>query len=439
MGGLAIPTPLSFVQLRAILRATFTKLPDMRTGKNCQYTICDVALSAFGIFFVQSPSFLAYQRDMQRREGRNNADSLFGVERIPSDPQIRNLLDPIAPEHVREPFWAILSLLTQAGYLAQYEYDGSLLLTFDGTGYFGSRDIHCPNCTTAERDGVTYYSHTAVTPVLVAPGKAEVIALEPEFVTLQDGADKQDCELNAAKRWLTRNQRNFAGRHVTVLADDLYCHQPFCQLLLDHSFDFIMTSKPDSHPALYEEVAALDAIRGVTMSTTRVWTGRTHERQTLRYVNHVPLRGDEDTLMVNWCELTVISETSGKVLYHNAFATNRTLTDQTVGSIVIAGRARWKIENENNNVLKNQGYHLEHNYGHGNQYLSQVLLTLILLAFLCHTVLQLADAKYQIVRAELATRKTFFDDLRALTRYLYFESWEHMLDFMITRLERAAR
>jgi hypothetical protein len=411
----------------------------MRTGKNSQYTMCDVASSAFGVFFVQSPSFLAYQRDMQRREGRNNAHSLFGVERIPSDPQIRNLLDPVAPDHLREPFWVILSLLTDAGCLTEYEYGGSLLLTFDGTGYFGSRDIHCPNCTVAVRDGITYYSHTAVTPVLVRPGKAEVIALEPEFVTPQDGADKQDCELNAAKRWLTRNGRYFAGRHVTVLADDLYCHQPFCQLLLDHNFDFIMTCKPDSHPALYEEVAALDAIGAVEETTERVWTGRGHERRTYRYVNQVPLRADAHTLMVNWCEITVISETIGKVLYHNAFVTHRPLTEQTVCSVVTAGRARWKVENENNNVLKNQGYHLEHNYGHGNQYLSQVLLTLIVLAFLCHTVLQLADSKYQSVRAELATRKTFFDDLRALTRYWFFESWEHMLDFMVTHLERASR
>jgi len=236
---------------------------------------------------------------------------------------------------------------------------------------------------------------------------------------------------------MTRNALRFAGQRVTVLADDLYCHQPFCQLILDYEFDFIMTCKPDSHQALYEEVAALDAIGAVEETTDRVWTGTRHELRTYRYVNQVPLRADEKTLMVNWCEITVVSAMSGDVLYHNAFATNRTLTDETVRSVVAAGRARWKIENENNNVLKNQGYHLEHNYGHGGQYLSQVLLMLIVLAFLCHTVLQLADSKYQRVRAELATRKTFFDDLRALTRYLFFESWEHLLDFMITHLERA--
>src|SRR3972149_7240144 len=105
--------PLSFAQLLAILPATFSQLPEHRTGKNTQYTLCDAALGAFGVFFTQSPSFLAYQRDMQRRTGRNNAWSLFGVGQIPSDPQIRNLLDPIAPMQLQMPFWTILEQLTQ--------------------------------------------------------------------------------------------------------------------------------------------------------------------------------------------------------------------------------------------------------------------------------------------------------------------------------------
>ena len=434
-----MPTPLSFAHLRTVLAASFVTLPDSRRGKNSQYAMSDAAAAAFSVFFVQEPSFLAYQRDMERQEGRNNARSLFGVERIPSDPQIRNLLDTVAPRHLRTPFWAILSLLTRAGYMSDYIYDNSLLLSMDGTGYFGSHDLHCPNCTVAVHDSETFYSHRVVLPVLVRPGKTEVIALEPEFITPQDGTEKQDCELAAAKRWLTRNAQHFTGQHVTVLADDLYCHQPFCQLLLDQGLDFIMTCKPDSHPTLYEEVAALALSGAVAETSDRVWTGRGHERWTYRYVSQVPLRADAKTLMVTWCEITVVAETSGAILYHNAFATNRTLTDETVRPVIAAGRARWKIENENNNVLKNQGYHLEHNYGHGRTHLAQVLLMLIVLAFLCHTVLQVADSAYQRVRAELGTRMTFFDDLRALTRYLYVESWEHLLDFMITHLQRAPK
>ena len=102
---------------------------------------------------------------------------------------------------------------------------------------------------------------------------------------------------------------------------------------------------------------------------------------------------------------------------------------------VIAARTRWKSENENNNVLKNYGYHLEHNFGHGEQYLAMVLVMLNLLAFLFHTVLDLCDEQYRRVRAELATRQTFFNDLQALTRYLYFDSWQALINFMFTGLE----
>jgi hypothetical protein len=189
-------------------------------------------MGAFSVFFTQSRSFLAYQRDMQRQKGHNNAHSLFGVEEIPTDQHIRNLLDQIAPDHFRQPFWQILALVREAGLLAQYEHEGSLLLSLDGTGYFGSREIHCPNCTVVVRGDTTYYSHTALLAVLVRPGKSEVMALEPEFITPQDGTEKQDCERNAAKRWVTRNAPHLAGERVTVLADDLHCNQPFCELLL---------------------------------------------------------------------------------------------------------------------------------------------------------------------------------------------------------------
>ena len=115
--------------------------------------------------------------------------------------------------------------------------------------------------------------------------------------------------------------------------------------------------------------------------------------------------------------------------------TNHQLTAQTVVPIADAGRARWKVENENNNILKTRGYHLEHNFGHGEEYLASFLLTLNLLAFLFHTVLDLVDAKYRLLRQTLVTRQTFFNDIRTLTRYLYFESWQHLLEFMIKQLE----
>jgi hypothetical protein len=432
-----MPKPIAFARLRRLLRETFVQLPETRTGKNRQYTLEEAAFSAFGVFFTQSPSFLAYQCQMQQSHGHNNARSLFGIEHLPTDEQIRNLLDPVAPEHFREAFWAIWDLVADAGYLADYQFADRWYCSLDGTHYFDSTRLHCSNCSTAVQGETTYYAHALMLPALVRPGKAEILALEPEFITPQDGNEKQDCERQAAKRWITRNAARFAGRQVVVLADDLHCNQPFCQLLVDNRLDFLMTCKPASHPSLYEEVAALGQVGAVEQITDRVWTGKRHEQRTYRFVSHIPLCAEPQALLVNWCEVTIIDEATGKVLYHNTFATNLPVTPDTVCDVVTAGRSRWKIENEGNNVLKNQGYYLEHNYGHGEQNLAMVLVTLLLLAFLCHTVLQLADATYQRIRAALGPRKTFFEDIRALTRYLYFESWEHLLDFMLTQLELA--
>jgi hypothetical protein len=305
----------------------------------------------------------------------------------------------------------------------------------DATHYFSSQKLHCENCTVHTRGEQAYYAHAAVTPVLVAPGQSAVIPFEPEFILPQDGTDKQDCEQQAVKRWLARNAQRFSPWSVTVLTDDLHSRQPFCSLLRQHQCHFILTCKPDSHPTLYAEIELLSKIDEVAHYRLRQWNGRFAEVWHCRYVNRLPLRSGADALFVNWCEVRIVREQSGELLYQNAFITDHTLTDQTVKPILTAGRTRWKIENEHNNVLKNYGYHLEHNYGHGQQYLSTILVMLNLLAFLVHTVLALTSVQYQSIRQELGARRTFFDDLRTLTRYFCFATWSQLLDFMATQLE----
>jgi len=421
-----------FDTLVGSFRQRLSSLPDKRTGKNTRYGMEDAALSAFSVFFTQTPSFLAYQRKMADSKGKSNAQSLFGVHQIPSDNQIRNLLDGVAPEQMFPVFEEILQGLDEQGQLKRFRsVSDTLLVAMDGTEYFSSTQICCPQCSTRTlRSGDTQYFHSVVTPVIVCPGQTQVVPLVPEFVRPQDGHDKQDCENAAAKRWLTQHGERFSRLKVTVLGDDLYCHQPLCQQLVDHQLNFILVCRPDSHPTLYEHLEGIDL---PTVIVNR-WTGKVNETWTYRYLNDVPLKDGEDALLVNWCELTV-SRPDGRVTYHNAFVTRYRLTDDTVAEIVQAGRTRWKVENENNNTLKTKGYNLEHNFGHGQQHLASGLATLNILSFLFHTVLDLLDQKYKLLRAHLPTRKTFFEDLRALTRYMYFDSWDHLLTFMLQGLE----
>ena len=421
------------------LRQDLKEVPEHRSGRNIQYAIADAGLGAFAVFYMQSPSFLAHQRDMQRKKGQNNAHGLFGVERTPSDGQIRNLLDPVEPRALYGQFWEIYRRLDECGYLEAYRgIEGTRLISLDGSQYFSSQEIHCPHCRVSVRDEQPYYSHLVMLAVVCAPEQEHVICLDPEFITPQDGHDKQDCEQQASKRWVQRNAERFDAWSATILADDLHCHQPLCELLLEHKLHFIFTCKPESHEALYEELALLERVDGaISTRVVRKWNGRYHERWVYRWAEHLPLRADLKSLMVSWCELTITNEATGQQLYHCSWATDYALDEERVVEVVASGRSRWKVENEGFNVLKNQGYHFEHNYGHGQQYLSMMLLTLLLLAFLFHTVLGLSCSMYQKIRRELVARRTFFNDLRALTRYLYFSSWQQLLSFMYDRLDLA--
>jgi hypothetical protein len=419
------------------LEESCEQFPDLRTGKNTVYELRDVAMSAFSVFFIQSPSFLAHQRDMKLRKGRSNAERLFGLSEIPSDNQIRNLLDGVRPEYLDLVYRDIFLKLEEAKILEnRRSFAKQLLVAIDGTEYFSSKAIHCDQCShRALSNGKTNYFHSALTPVIVQPGNESVISLEPEFIVPQDGHEKQDCEIQAAKRWVAKHGDFYAKRGTTLLGDDLFSRQPFCEALKDKHLHFILVCKPDSHLHLYQTVDFLAANQVLGSRVVRRWVGKYAEIATYRYVNQVALNGEPDAIKVGWCEITITREDNGEQLYKNAFVTDFEVTDTTVEAIARDGRARWKVENENNNVLKTKGYHLEHNFGHGSQHLASLLLSLNLLAFLFHTVLDLVDVQYKAIRQTLGTRRRFFQDLEALLRYFPFENWEAVLSFMFKGLE----
>lgn len=426
----------SWASLIQKTRRVFGGLTNARQGKNTSYLMEDFATSAFSVFFTQSPSFLAYQRTMQQNKGRSNAQSLLEMEQIPCENQTRETLDHVAPEEIFPLYDEVLEAFQDQGVLEPYRaVKGTIPIALDGTWYHSSEKIHCAHCSCIEHsNGQKTYYHSAITPVIVAPGKPHALALRPEFIVPQDGHDKQDCETAAAKRWIDKNSARYAPLKVTLLGDDIYAHQPTCRRALLNDFHFIFVCKPDSHLSLYQWVNQLQPDSGLHVLTQRVKNGAHFEQYTYRFANGVPLTAEEAALKVNWCELTVTNK-NGEVLYRNAFITDFEITPDNVASIVATARARWKIENENNNVLKNRGYHLEHNFGHGKKHLSSLLAALNILAFLYHTFLHFCDERYRLIRATLPTRQTFFDDLRALTRYMLFADWDALLDFMMRGLE----
>jgi hypothetical protein len=420
-------------------RERWSTLPDTRKpNNNTKYAVTDGVLSAFAVFFMQSSSFLAHQRLLQSKKGRNNARNLFQVTEIPSDAQIRNLVDTLSNKAFEEDFWYILNELKSQQHLLGFRNDlQTNAIALDGVNFYSSEKISCAKCLRREdRNGVEHFYHSAITPVFVKPGQAQVLPLPPEFIVPQDGHEKQDCERNAAKRWLEQYHGRFGAHSVTYLGDDLYANQPLCQLLAEtYQQFFIFVCKPESHEGLYQWLDFLEKTTSLETVTQRHWNGKRGELWRYRFAAQVPLRNGDDALLVSWFELVITDEKTGATLYQNSFVTNHPVTIANVPDLTQVGRARWKIENENNNTLKTKGYHFEHNFGHGSQDLANVLATLNLLAFLMHTVQELLTPAYQRLRQALGARKTFFNDLRALTRYMIFDSWDVLFHFMEDGLE----
>lgn len=430
---------LSLNKIMERLKESWQNLPDYRKpNNNTRYQIGDAALAAFAVFFMQSPSFLAYQRDMQQKKGKENVGTLFKVEKIPSDNQIRNLLDPITPDHFHDDYNWVKQEIEQSGRLVAFQdYQSTYLIALDGVVYHSSEKITCKNCTyRQDRTGVTHHYHSAIVPVIVKPDSPHVISLPPEFIVPQDGHEKQDCERAASKRWLAKHHAQYPTKTVTFLGDDLYANQPLCELIAQtYEQYFVFVCKPDSHTKLYEWVSSLASLNRLEQLQERRWNGRHGEIWTYRLVNQVPLRGGEDALLVNWLELIITHEESGKQLYHNSWVTNHHLTRKNVAHLAKMGRSRWKVENENINVLKTKGYNLNHNFGHGQQHLANVFFALNILAFLIHTAQHLLNKTYRLLRDTLAVRRTFFNDLKALARYMVFDNWDALLTFMTDGLE----
>jgi hypothetical protein len=412
--------------------------PDKRIGSNTQFSIRDAVIGAFSMFHTQCSSFLEHQRWLDKHHGNNNVLSIYGAKRIPSDNHIRRLLDPVHPSHLFPVYRDAINWLVdnKKDYMRSIRgINDTYLVALDGTEFHSSTTICCEKCSTKQlRDGSIQYSHSVITPAIVSPNNPFVIPLPQEFITPQDGHDKQDCENAAAKRWIKSFGNILERGKITILGDDLYSRQSICEAVVNEECHFIFVCKDSSHKYMYEWITDGTPNRDSFSITEKIWTGKRHEVHTWRYMNDVPLKDGADALRVNWAELT-ITDDKGKIVKHFAYCTDLTITHENVGKIIESGRCRWKIENENNNVLKHNGYHLEHNFGHGKENLSNFLLSLNILSFLCHTLLHLDDKRYIAIRERLVTRMRFFNDIAALTTYTVFENWEKLLQFMLKGLK----
>jgi hypothetical protein len=409
------------------LKDVCSAFPDKRKSPG-DYSMADIGLSAFSLFFMQSESFLSYQRSLEEGRKISNCQTLFGMARIPTDNHIRSMLDPVHPSHLQPAFDQMIEALRQHGGLKAFQrLDSRVLLALDGTEYFCSQKLGCAHCQTRKRaNGKLESYHAMLAATLVAPGHTMALPLMPEFIVKPDGAEKQDGERNAAKRWLATHAARVKDLRPVYLGDDLFACQPIAEAVLASGGDFLFTAKSSSHKTLYDfmDGAALDQLQRRRKEGAKTLAIR------YRWFTGAPLREGKDALTVNWIGVT-ITDAKGKTTYDGAFVTSLPVTRETVAEIAACARARWKIENESFNVLKNNGYHLEHNFGHGKENLAMMFTAMNLLAFAFHTVCDCLEDLWVEARQAKRARKRLFEHIRTITAYLVFPDWRTLMKTLI--------
>ncbi|MEE9354088.1 MAG: transposase [Methylococcaceae bacterium] len=384
-------------------------------------------MSALAMMFFQDPSLLEFQQALQDATNNNNLKTIFSVDSIPKESQIRTILDIHPYDPLLDVFSDFFMDLQRGKHLMPYRFlSDYYLITLDGSEYFSSEKIHCDNCLTKKTkgDGINYH-HQILQPALVYPGIKKVIPLAPEFIRNTDGTAKQDCEINAGKRIIIKIRKAHRQLKMIIVADSLYSKQPFIEDLKEQRFSFILVAKPNDHKVMMKHLQGLKELRGLSQLTFTDEKGRQHLYE---WENDVALNGNKNSIKVNYFEYSII--VNGKVTFHYSWVTDIPIKRANVAQLVKAGRARWKIENEGFNTLKNQGYHIKHNFGHGQQYLSEAFFVLNLIAFFMHQIFELTDRQYRKCRAKFSARIEHFSNFRSVLRYTIFHSWEHLLIYI---------
>jgi hypothetical protein len=418
-------------RLIQIVRQNASQIPDHRPN-NCKSKIplCDAIMSGLAVMHMKCPSLLDFEHKCENPRVVHNLHQMYGVQRIPSDTHLREMLDPIETEYFRPFFTSLFSYVQNSKRLKQFRYfDEGYLVPVDGTGHFSSGKIQCPECCVkkADSDNPQYY-HQLLAACLVKPGKKEVLPLMPEPIIQQVDASKNDCEKSALKRLLENISKEHPRLKLVFTFDDLYSDGPTIKMLRSYGYSFIMVAKDSDHAALVEAVDALDCKGKVNRYE---YVDEKGYRHWFRYVNGVPINKSHKDVLVNYLEYVEISPKGEK--YTNVWITDIQLKDDSVTKVMRGGRAKWKIENETFNTLKTQAYHLEHNYGHGKEHLATNLACLTFTAFLINQIEQLGCRLFQKAWTVSHSKKALWEHMRSLFHWFLIDSRRDLFMAVVMR------
>ena len=411
---------LSFTAIRNMIADNLATIKDTR-APNSSNSIVDVMLSGLACMYYQSPSLLEFQRTMESREQRNNLRSMFTVQNLPSDQGMRNIIDQVDSETAFRPiFKELFSKLQRGKHLEQYQtLPGKYLLNVDGTQYYSSDKVSCKHCLVRGTKNNQYNCHQVLQGAIVKAGLRQVIPVMPEEIRAQDGEEKEDCETNAFKRFLSKFRKDHDKLGIIINADALYATTPVITTIHDHKANYIFKIEAANHKTLINNITLADKSKIETVSLRK-------NKLIIQWVNDVELFSTtkvRTNYMEAW-ELVPQKDGTNKSQYYGKWITDLEIRSDNAQTLIDAARARWKIENECFNSLKNHGYNIEHNYGHGSNHLCYNFYNFTLLAFTMHQIHQLTDKLFQEMRARFSRLGALWERIRNAVEFLFFSSME---------------
>ena len=411
---------LTFDHLMRFLDDKFQSFPDHRVGNGLRYHLPDVLKGAFAMFSLKSPSLLDFKNQSVPEE--SNLRNIYLIEGdIPSDNQMRGILDQLDPTLLRPLLSDLFFLLSETGIVGLYQdRQKRVIVSVDGVEHFCSTKIHCPSCTTRKhRNGEISYHHAGLAAVMVHPQQKEVFPLDFEPIVNEDGARKNDCERNAAKRLCRAIKENYPDLKIILVEDALYANAPHIRQITECRWDYVLNVKPDSHKSLERQFAGRRARGQVKELRMKDDQGVEHY---FAWTNDLCLSESAIEIKVNYL-IYEQRDKKGEVTRWS-WITNLALEARTVEKVMRIGRSRWKVENETFNTLKNQGYHFEHNYGHGVKWLATVLALLMFIAFSVDQIQQRCCRYFRLLWKGLGTKAKLWASLRNLFNAIVFKSME---------------
>jgi hypothetical protein len=419
---------LSTKSLLKFISNYFMTVEDKERKRSCHYSLKDCLMAGLAIFGLKYPSLLQFEKERKENEPLiGNLERLYNIDEVPCDTTLRERLDAVNPSVMRKAFNIVIAKTQRDKVLEDFKFmDNRYLLSIDGTGYFHSKDVFCENCCEKrDKEGnIISYHHNLLAGSIVHPNLKTVIPIAPEPIVKQDGVDKNDCELNAAKRLLPMVRTEHPHLKIIIVADALSANAPFVGLCKENDFNYIIVAKESDHKHLFETFRNANCeVHAMVLEN-----GNTGE---FSYINDVALNKSNPDCKVNFLYFREIKK-NGKISTWT-WITDITIEQENLKLLMRGGRSRWKIENETFNTLKNQGYNFEHNYGHGNKHLSTILAMLMMLAFMIDQIQQHSCPLFNAALEKAGAKYSLWEKIRGLFFIFYINSWRDVFLFLIKR------